>query len=350
MRVGVGDKLGAMYRPVKRGWVTNVETGTTQVTSFTGTSKCGDLGVRGLHRKVLLEALAEELPPNTVRFSSKLASIKTETLKDSSTVALLELEDGTLIRAKAVIGCDGVHSVVAQWLGLSGPIDSGRAAVRGLSVFPQGHGFDHEVRQFVKQGKRAGFLPLNDTDVYWFTTHYAAEEKELAVGDPLSIQREVTNNLAKSFPPEFLRVVHQADLSTLSWAPLKYRVPWALVTGQAHKGPITVAGDAFHPMTPDLAQGGGAALEDAVVLARNLAAAGLSNAERGVEQYVKERRWRAVGLIIGAYLSGWVQQGGRAGLSGWAVNWFRDHVFYRFVQPKIVDSVQYDCGVLPSVA
>lgn len=58
------------------------------------------MGARGLHRKVLLEALAEELSPDTIRFSSKLAAVKTKVLEDSSTLTFLELEDGTVIRAK----------------------------------------------------------------------------------------------------------------------------------------------------------------------------------------------------------------------------------------------------------
>ena len=176
-------------------------------------------------------------------------------------------------------------------------------------------------------------------------------------GDPVTIQRDVIQNIAKDFPPEFIQIVQQADLSTVSWAPLMYRVPWDLIMGRTHKGSVAVAGDAFHPMTPDLGQGGGAALEDAVVLARSIArnlngdggTISVKGAGRGIEEYVKERKWRAAGLIVGAYLSGWVQQGGRTGLSGWAVKWFRDHVFYRFVQPKIVNAVQYDCGVLRSV-
>nr|ACF85875.1 unknown [Zea mays] len=44
----------------------------------------------------------------------------------------LHLADGSTIKAKVVIGCDGVNSVVAQWLGLPKPILSGRSATRGL--------------------------------------------------------------------------------------------------------------------------------------------------------------------------------------------------------------------------
>jgi hypothetical protein len=59
-----------------------------------------DVTVRAVHRKALLEALAEELPPDTIRFSSKLASISSDTLEDSSKATFLHLEDGTIIKAK----------------------------------------------------------------------------------------------------------------------------------------------------------------------------------------------------------------------------------------------------------
>lgn len=59
-------------------------------------------GLRPVHRKSLLEVLAEELTPDTVLFSSKVALIKTEVLKDASSVTILHLEDGTIIRTKVL--------------------------------------------------------------------------------------------------------------------------------------------------------------------------------------------------------------------------------------------------------
>ena len=67
-----------------------------------------------------------------------------------------------------LIGCDGVHSVVGNWLGLTAPVDSGRSGIRGLAVFPQGHGLNHEVRRYIGVGMTAGFVPLTDKDIYWF--------------------------------------------------------------------------------------------------------------------------------------------------------------------------------------
>ena len=69
-----------------------------------------------------------------------------------------------------LIGCDGVHSVVAQWLGLSQPIHSGRSAVRGMSVFPEGHGIK-DVEQLIGDDIRAGIAPVNDKELYWFINH-----------------------------------------------------------------------------------------------------------------------------------------------------------------------------------
>jgi hypothetical protein len=42
--------------------------------------------------------------------------------------------------------------------------------VRGLAIFPQGYGFKQEAQQFVDESKRAGFVPLNDREFYWFLT------------------------------------------------------------------------------------------------------------------------------------------------------------------------------------
>ncbi|PON83523.1 FAD/NAD(P)-binding domain containing protein, partial [Trema orientale] len=83
--------------------------------------------------------------------------------------------------------------------------------------------------------------------------------------DPKAIQREVIENYAKDFPEAYLDIVKHSDLSTLSWTPLIFRQPWKVALGKLSKRNITVAGDAMHPMTPDLGQGGCAALEDAVV-------------------------------------------------------------------------------------
>ncbi|URE00369.1 Lycopene cyclase protein [Musa troglodytarum] len=329
--LGVAHKLTPLYHAIERSRVTDLSSGTTREVPFSRTNR-GDTGIRSVHRKALLEALAEELEPGTIRFSSKITSIDQE---GSSPLTALHLDDGSVIKAKVVIGCDGVHSVVARWLGLAEAIDSGRSAIRGLAVFPEGHELiTNEALQYLGDGKRAGLVPLNKKDM--------AAEAELTL-------IEVTENLAKDFPSEVQTAVRHLDLATVSWAPLLFRAPWNLLLGRIHRGCVAVSGDAMHPMTPEIGQGGCAALEDAVVLARSLARArSPDQLAAGVEGYTRERRWRSAGVVAAAYLSGWVQQGGNAGVWRWAVKWFRRRIYYRFIHPRIMEAIRgYDCGDLP---
>ncbi|OAY76551.1 hypothetical protein ACMD2_03503 [Ananas comosus] len=264
--LGVAHKLEPYYLPFQISRITDLATGDTQELYFAGSAHRGEAGVRAMHGKALLEALAEELPPGTIRFCSKVVSIK-------------------------------------------------------------------------------------------------SGEREIA-GRPELILREVTENLARGFPSDYADVVRRSDPATLTWAPLSLRAPWAVLLRRAHltlptrigananaAAAATVAGDAFHAMTPDTAQGGSAALEDAVALARCVGADAGGGGAAAVGRYVAERRWRAAGLVAGAYVAGWVQQGGggggaRAGVWAWLVKWFRDWVFYRFIFPRILDAAWYNCGDL----
>ncbi|KAJ4790255.1 FAD/NAD(P)-binding oxidoreductase family protein [Rhynchospora pubera] len=352
--LGIDDKLKPLYQPIQESLVTNLDSGAIQEAKFAGTQDNREnAGVRSVHRKVLLEALAEELPPDAIRFSSKLISIKSETLQDSSKVTVLHLEDGTVIQAKVVIGCDGVHSAVAQWLGLSQPLNSGRWAVRGLAVYPEGHGLDHGVKQYLSGGTRAGALTINSKEIYWFVVTYSSLEKDISTNPELLLE-EVSKNLAKGFPSEFLNVVKHTDRSSLSWVPLLFRAPWNIAFGNAYSGGVTVAGDAMHPMTPDLGQGGCSALEDAVILARCISQAHLTAAtdrhwlEKALKRYVEARRWRVTWLVAGAWFAGWVQQGGGGGQEWWSVlaRWFRDRFYYPFILPRTRNLISGDCGDL----
>ncbi|KAL5719643.1 hypothetical protein ACHQM5_012397 [Ranunculus cassubicifolius] len=340
--LGIADKLTSIYTPFTKGYITNVDNGVGQEVSYAGKDR-NIIGITAVHRSALLEALAQELPVDAIRFSSKLSTI--ETLRqDGSSVTALLLEDGTRMTAKVVIGCDGVHSIVGRWLGLKDPINSGRFAVRGLAMYPQGHGLKHEIQQFIDGNTRAAIVPLNDKEIYWGSAY--SKDVKMARESPGSIQRSVLEIMAE-FPSIFLDVVQHSDLSTLSWAPLMLRAPWDVLLNSMYKDNVTVAGDAMHPMTPDLGQGGCSALEDAVVLGRHIGNSYIQNGtidSKAFEGYVKERRWRIALLISGSYLAGWIQQGG----SGWFMKFLRNKVFYKYFPLLTSNIVRYNCGKLPT--
>ncbi|XP_044361597.1 monooxygenase 2-like [Triticum aestivum] len=150
---------------------------------------------------------------------------------------------------------------------------------------------------------------------------------------------------AAKIPAEALDVVERSKMSEVVLLPLRFRSPLALVQGSICRGGVCVAGDAFHPMTPELGQGGCAALEDGVVLARCLgeafAVGGHGNAEAALEKYAKERRWRAIRLVTAAYVVGFVQQS-----SNPAIKFLREKFLSGLLARVMVDMADYDCGKL----
>ncbi|KAF5178457.1 Monooxygenase [Thalictrum thalictroides] len=347
--LGVSHKLTSIYAPLEKGYVTKVSN--KGVEEVLNVQRDRSMSLTIVHRKALLEALSEELPGHAIRYSSKLSLI--ETVNHEGSPAVLHLEDGAIIKAKVVIGCDGVHSVVARWLGLKDPIHSGRYAVRGLTVFPEGHGMKHEAQQSVNGSIRTSFIPLNDKELHWFVIFNSTPDKDdnMTGKSPEEMVKSVLDTLV-GFPSVFLDVIQHSDLSTVTLSQLMFRVPWDLLLNDMYKDNITVAGDAMHPMTPDLGQGGCSSLEDAVVLARHIGNYFILNGKidsRALKGYVKERRFRASMLITLSYLSGRVQQGG----SGWFTKFLRDKVYYKFFGLLFGllfgNVLSYDCGKLPSM-
>ena len=125
----------------------------------------GEHEVRCVRRKLLLEAIANELPIGTVKYSSKVVSIE-----ESGCFKLVHVSDGSVLRTKVLIGCDGVNSVVAKWLGFNKAAFVGRSAIRGYADFKGSHGFGPTFLQFSGNGVRSGIIPCHDTTVYWFCT------------------------------------------------------------------------------------------------------------------------------------------------------------------------------------
>lgn len=273
-----------------------------------------------------------------------------------------------------LVGCDGVNSVVAKWLGLRRPAYAGRSAARGLVEFPSGHGFEPSFLQYAGNGFRSGVLPCDETHVYWFFTYSPSPEgkarrRRFHSGGQLSsprpalfTEKEVEEDMAKmkqyvlrnlrKAPKKVLQAVERTEPSAIVSSPLRFRWPCDLLWGGVCRGSVCVAGDALHAMTPDLGQGGCAALEDGVTLARCLGGAlrgkpGAAAAderrriEAALEEYAKERKWRSIDLICTAYAIGGIQQSG-----GTVMNFLRDRFLGPLITRKLMSMAAFDCGPL----
>eukprot|EP01018_Ginkgo_biloba_P029755 Gb_17952 [translate_table: standard] len=347
--LGIGDKLRQHYLQLQGAQMVSTVAGTKEYSCEIDGKRCHEF--RCVKRSALLEAMAGALPPESIRINSKIVRLQQKPKSKFSSI--VELEDGTVIRAKAVIGCDGVNSVVADWLGLSPPIPSGRCGIRGYAIYPEGHHVEPKYSLYFGKGVNIGHVPINETEVYWFITRASSPQDSKIAHDPELIRQE-TLFLLRDFPEMLTEIVQRSGSDTMSMTALRHRLPWRMFFGtRMWKGTVTAVGDGMHPMTPDLGQGGCAALEDAVVLGRCLAEALNGRIERDEEEaerieealkkYVDERRWRWTWLMVKSYFTGFVRQG------SWAiVRLFRDKIFLRVISSDSYFShAEFDCGRLP---
>uniref|UniRef100_A0ACD5WUC0 Uncharacterized protein n=1 Tax=Avena sativa TaxID=4498 RepID=A0ACD5WUC0_AVESA len=228
------------------------------------------------------------------------------------------------------------------WLGLAKLSDSGRTATRGHARYPGGHGFEHKMMQFSGQGFRAGMLPCNDTDVYWFFTWSPPSRPDGKEDDdrrsPAAMKQFVLAELRSiNAPAKVLEAVERSEMNDVLVAPLRYRPPLSLLSASISKGNVCVAGD--------LAQGACVALEDAVVLARCLGDAivgdGTETVEAALRRYAGIRRWRCAQVIAASYVVGLVQQSDHA-----AVRFLRDRLLSGVLAKGLLMMPDYDCGTL----
>ncbi|CAN6175452.1 unnamed protein product [Urochloa humidicola] len=306
--IGVADELRAKYLRIQGMRMRSPAAGGRDLREFSFEEEAPGQEVRAVERRVLLETLASKLPAGTISFSSKLKSIA----EQGPDGTLLELEDGRLILSKIVIGCDGVNSPIARWMGFSEPRYVGHMAFRGLAEYADGQPFESKVNYIYGRGVRAGFVPVSSTKVYWFIC-FNRQDPGPKITDPAALKSEALE-LVRGWPSDLLAVMCSTPEGAVVRTPLVDRWLWpGLSPGASRGGRVVLAGDAWHPMTPNLGQGACCALEDAVVLARRLAPAAADGDVAGVEAAMRAydaERWARVFPLTA-----------RAGLVGALVQW-----------------------------
>lgn len=225
---------------------------------------------RGVARGALLRALEQQLPPGTVRYGAGVQRISEQPgAAPGAGSVVVGLQGGQELRCRLLVGADGVRSAVAQHLALPAPGYAGYIAFRGVATMLGGLPIPATtIRQLWGQGVRAGLYALNERQVYWYTCVNAPLEAPLPAG-PAEVAAAAAAPVAG-----WCWGIGDVIAATPSDQISRSRIVDRWTAGAFGKGGVTLAGDAAHPQTPNLGQGGCTALEDAVVLARALHQAG----------------------------------------------------------------------------
>jgi salicylate hydroxylase/6-hydroxynicotinate 3-monooxygenase len=256
-----------------------------------------------MHRADLHEALLSALPPEFVHLGRKLVG-----LDEAAGSVTLIFADGSRASADAVIGADGVHSVVRDIIvGPDAPIHKGRIAYR--AVFPAALMNGHDIGP-----SRTKWWGI-DRHIVIYYTNPARSEVYFVTSVPEPAEWLTRESWSAKGDVRELRAAYQGfhgDVrAVLDACPDCHK--WAILEREPlprwNQGRAALLGDAAHPMTPYMAQGGATAIEDAAVLARCLAEVEGEDIEGAFRRYEAHRKPRTSAVQAISSANTWMREG-----------------------------------------
>lgn len=247
-----------------------------------------------LHQALLRAAVGAEFdgPPARIHTAATAVGIdESDPLRPQ-----LLLRDGTALAASVIVGADGIRSMVRRHIGAPAEVaDSGDMAFRTLldgdavrrdpatrfivdwqagNVWfgPNGHLVVYPVRR-AKLINVVGVFPISeDVSREW---HRPATHDELL-------------DAYRGWDDRVVALLSKADGPITLWA-LKHQEPFSCW----NRGNIALLGDAAHSMVPYVSQGASQSIEDAAVVAEELAGAKPGDVAGALNSYVERRAERA---------------------------------------------------------
>lgn len=242
-------------------------------------------GNGGIMRPVLAKILAEATRASgaNVRLGCTFESIE----QDDGGVDV-RFTDGSSGRYDLVIGADGLYSKVRETMFPEAP----KPAYTGQGVWRAVLPRSPEVTgtmMWLGPKVKTGLNPVSADQMYLFVTEDRADN---AFVEPAAFLPTL-KALLSHFPAPMMQAVREqlSEQSQIVFRPLEQMLvpqPW-------YKGRVVLIGDTVHATTPHMASGACIGIEDAIVLADELAKAGsLADA---LERF-QQRRWERCRMVV----------------------------------------------------
>lgn len=235
-------------------------------------------------QKMLLESLGME----HVRLEAKCVGVG----ESGDSVAAF-FEDGSSATGDILIGADGIHSKVREYVvpEVPEPRYAGYVNWNGI-VEASPELADSDVWAiYVGEGKRASTMPIGGDRFYFFFgapmakgTVVPPEERAVELAQIFSNWPTPVQNLIDALDPLQTNRLEIHDLSPLP---------------RLARGRVALLGDAAHATTPTLGQGGCQAMEDAEVLCRYLVTTNLGVSD-ALQRYESARKEKTANLVLKA--------------------------------------------------
>ncbi len=237
-------------------------------------------------------ALIDAVAPGVLRLSAECVAIEQDADGVTATFA-----DGRTERGALLIGADGGRSVARKHLygaADAEPRYSGFTTWRAVVEMSPDTLPPHTSRTFLGTGRQFVMFPVGANRIYW-----GLLKREPQGGrDPESGLRELLTEDLRAFPEVARRLVMATEEERIIRADICDRDPertWV-------KGRVVLIGDAAHMTTPFIGQGAGISMEDAVVLAKELALTDGLRDQRmlagALESFQQERMPRCAKIVL----------------------------------------------------
>jgi 2-polyprenyl-6-methoxyphenol hydroxylase-like FAD-dependent oxidoreductase len=206
-----------------------------------------------IHRAKLIDILVSKLPKEKIHLNAKLTSIRNET-----EFSALGFSNGLHFTSRCTAIADGIQSTSRQQIFPGMKIRyTGQAIWRGITTMNWPEQYHNTYTEIWSNSKRFLFVPMDSTSIFWLAI------KNAAIGgkdNPGTIREELVQEFRDFHPFVKELIVHSSnfirnDLADLGTEKRKW-----------YQDKIVFIGDAIHATTPNLAQGGCQAIEDAYCL------------------------------------------------------------------------------------